>query len=137
MNSTTESHTGFATIIADLFPGYFALVMATGIVSIASFLLGAQPVAWGLFLFNIPVYLILWGLLLLRLWRFPARVVDDFSNHGRGAGFFTLVAASCILGSQFVVITQQYTVAAGLWLLGLILWIFLTYAFFTIVTTIQ
>ena len=35
--------------VANLFPGYFALVMATGIVSMASFLLGMGSIAWTLF----------------------------------------------------------------------------------------
>jgi hypothetical protein len=33
----------YSRVIATLFPGYFALVMATGIVSIASQLLGFPP----------------------------------------------------------------------------------------------
>src|SRR5256885_9335555 len=33
---------------ANLFPGYFALVMATGIISIATFLLEMKPLAWAL-----------------------------------------------------------------------------------------
>ena len=39
--------------IAGFFPGYFALVMATGIVSIASSLLGLRLVAQALFAVNI------------------------------------------------------------------------------------
>jgi tellurite resistance protein TehA-like permease len=137
MSLTNKLNKGFSSIIADLFPGYFALVMATGIVSIASFLFEVYVVAWGLFLFNVPAYIILCILFILRLWRFPKRVADDFKNHGRSASFFTLVAGTCILGSQFVIIAGQFTVATGLWLLGLVLWLFLTYAFFTVVTTIQ
>lgn len=137
MNSTNDLSKGFTGVIANLFPGYFALVMATGIISIASFLFEIHVVAWGLFLFNIPAYMILCVFFIVRLWKFPERVTADFKNHGRSASFFTLVAGTCILGSQFVVIAGQYAVAAGLWLLGLVLWIFLTYAFFTIVTTIQ
>jgi len=33
-----DSQSNFEKAIADLFPGYFALVMATGIISIACFL---------------------------------------------------------------------------------------------------
>ncbi len=40
-----------------LHPAYFALVMATGIVSIASYLLGMTPLAVALFWFNVVAYL--------------------------------------------------------------------------------
>ena len=42
--------------IRHLFPGYFALVMATGIVSIGTFLLDMRRVAWALFLVNAVAY---------------------------------------------------------------------------------
>jgi hypothetical protein len=45
--------------IAELFPGYFALVMATGIVSIAAKLLGLQPLARLLLWINVPCYVLL------------------------------------------------------------------------------
>ncbi|MCK6580406.1 MAG: tellurite resistance/C4-dicarboxylate transporter family protein [Anaerolineae bacterium] len=135
MNSASESAVKPASGVANLFPGYFALVMATGIVSIASFLTGVPAAAWGLLVINIAAYIVLWLLLLIRIWRYPQQVIADLTNHGRSAGFFTVVAGTCVLGSQFVVIAHQYTIAAGLWLLGLLLWVFITYAFFTVVTT--
>ena len=42
--------------LADLYPGYFALVMATGIVSVAGYQLGFYWVAWILFVINIIAY---------------------------------------------------------------------------------
>ncbi len=41
---------------ANLFPGYFALVMATGIVSIASSMLEMRLVAWMLLVINLVAY---------------------------------------------------------------------------------
>jgi hypothetical protein len=41
---------------ANLFPGYFALVMATGIVSIAAHLLGMRALAWALLGINVVAY---------------------------------------------------------------------------------
>lgn len=125
------------SFIANLFPGYFALVMATGIVSIASFLLEVEAVARALLFINVLAYSVLWLLLIIRIWRYPAQVIKDMTSHSRSPGFFTIVASTCILGNQFVIITQQHAIALGLWLWGLILWVFITYAFFTIVTTVQ
>lgn len=123
-----------AEAAANLFPGYFALVMATGIVSIASFLLDLRPVAWALLAVNLIAYLSLWLLTLIRLiWYFP-RLLADVGSHARGPGFFTLVAGTCVLGTQLVVVTGNYTIATGLWWLGVGLWLLVMYAFFTAIT---
>ena len=45
-----------AKSVAELFPGYFALVMATGILSIAGHLLGWPRLARALFYVNLPAY---------------------------------------------------------------------------------
>lgn len=120
--------------VAHLYPGYFALVMATGIVSIASFLLGMGPVAWALFRMNEVAYGILWLLTLVRLVRYPHGVTSDLTDHARGPGFFTVVAGTCVLGSQYAILAGDSTAASLLWALGIVLWVILTYTFFTAVT---
>lgn len=120
--------------VAGLFPGYFALVMATGIISIATHLLKMEAIAWTLLVINVVAYAVLWLLTLLRLlWYFP-RLAADLTSHTRGPGFFTLVAGTCVLGSQSVIIVGNYAAATWLWLLGLILWLLVMYTFFTAVT---
>src|SRR5205085_12008092 len=89
---------------ANLFPGYFALVMATGIISIAAFQLSLKPVAWVLLVINVIAYAILWLLLVIRLLRFFPRVKADLMDHARGPGFFTIVAGTCVLGSELVIV---------------------------------
>ncbi len=120
--------------ISDLHPGYFALVMATGIVSIATYLQGITLIAWALFWFNIVAYVVLWILLLIRLVRYFPQLLADLTNHTRGPGFFTVVAGTCVLGSQFVILTGDTTFAMFLWFLGILLWPIIMYAFFTAVT---
>jgi tellurite resistance protein TehA-like permease len=118
----------------NLFPAYFALVMATGIISVAAYRLELWPVAWALLGLNIAFYTILWLLLLVRLvWFFP-RVLADFTNHARGAGFFTIVAGTCVLGVQLLVIAGAAAIAQALWVLGLLLWLLVMFSFFTVVT---
>jgi tellurite resistance protein TehA-like permease len=120
--------------IRGLFPGYFALVMATGIVSIACHLLEMELVAQVLFQFNKIVYALLWALILARLVFYSRRLAADLIDHARGPGFFTLVAGTCVLGSQFVLLAGNHGAALALWGLGFILWHLLIYTFFTAAT---
>ena len=119
---------------SDLYPGYFAFVMATGVVSIAGYWLEMASVAWLLFYFNIAAYLLLWLLTLIRLLRYRPRLLADLTDHARAPGFLTMVAGTCVLGSQFVILAGDLTTASLLWLLGGLLWIVLIYAFFTAMT---
>lgn len=120
--------------LAGLHPAYFALVMATGIVSIASLLVGLPIVPKALFALNLGFYPLLWLLTILRALRHRDRFLADLSHHGRAVGFFTIVAATCVLGSQCVVIADAPRAAFGLWLLGTILYVVLVYSIFAILT---
>lgn len=120
--------------IRDLFPAYFALVMATGIISIACRLLGMDFLAFPLFYLNQLFYVVLWLMTIVRIVRHPARLLGDLSNHRLGTGFLTIVAGTNVLGSQFVILASNQTVALSLWILGLALWLFLIYALFTVLT---
>jgi tellurite resistance protein TehA-like permease len=73
--------------VADLFPGYFALVMATGIISTATFLLGMKWLAWVLLVINLIAYAVLSFLLMIRVIGFYPRVKADLTDHTRGPGF--------------------------------------------------
>lgn len=108
--------------------------MATGIISIAAFLLGLKPVAWTLLVVNIAAYAILWLLLLIRLIRYFARVKVDIMDHVRGPGFFTVVAGTCVLGSQLIIVAGQDRAASILFFVGLLLWLLIMYTFFAAVT---
>jgi tellurite resistance protein TehA-like permease len=120
--------------LAGLSPAYFAVVMATGIVSIAALLLGMTGIAHTLFWLNVALYLTLWTLYLARLARHGDRVLADLGDHARGVGFFTMVAGTCVLGSQFILVRGDTRVATWLWYLGIGLWLVLTYAVFTLLT---
>jgi tellurite resistance protein TehA-like permease len=123
-----------AEAVRSFSPAYFAMVMATGIVSIAANLLGMSALAVALFWLNIAAYLIIWVISLLRLTLCTSEFLGDLTDHKRGPGFFTVVAGSCVLGSQFVLISQSYKLAVGLWVLSIVLWICLTYTIFTAFT---
>src|SRR5574337_579765 len=130
MNQHAAPTSGLATF----FPGYFALVMATGIVSIAAYFLGMGPIGYALLGFNGCAYIVLWILTIARGVRYRANLIDDLTHHGRSVLFLTMVAGTCVLGNQVALMTPLASVAAGLWLLGVALWLVLIYTFFTVVT---
>ncbi len=115
-------------------PTYFALVMATGIVSTAMYLLGVPAIGWVLFGFNIVAFAVLVVLNVLRLVWFPKNVLSDLFDHKQSPGFFTAVAGCCILGSQFVRIAGNHEAGLAMLVLGIVLWAVLTYAIFTALT---
>lgn len=120
--------------MAALHPAYFGLVMATGVVSLAVYWLDMRYLGRALFWLNVPCYVILLALNLARAWRFPSAFFGDLIDHRQGPGFFTFVAASCILGSQVMTIPDSPGWGLTLWLTGLVAWIGLTYTIFTALT---
>lgn len=120
--------------IADLYPGYFALVMATGIVSIAAYSQGMDAAAWVLFGITQAAFVVLWVLTLARVVFFFPRFLDDLTDHARGPGFFTLVAGTSVLGREFVLLAGDEITALVLWVVAVALWIVLMYTFFAAAT---
>ncbi len=120
--------------VRTLHPAYFALVMATGIVSIAASLMQMSVVADVLLIVNVVAYAVLWVLTIIRLVKFPRDMFADLIDHQRGVGFFTLVAATSVLGSQIVVLRHNLQLGLVLWYLTLVLWLLLIYAVFTALT---
>ncbi|VCU72057.1 putative membrane protein/MT1776 [Pigmentiphaga humi] len=120
--------------LRELSPAYFGLVMATGIVSLASDMMGHAHLARGLFDLNIAQYGLLWLAYLLRAWYFPRRFVGDMTDHARAPGYFTLVAATGILASQFILLRNDMATGFVMWALAVTLWVLLTYTIFTAFT---
>lgn len=120
--------------LVELTPAYFAMVMATGIVSIASHLLGFEFIAAFLFWLNVAFYTGLWLLYIGRIIIYSEHVVADLADHNRSVGFFTMVAGTCILGSQLLILHHALLAAIVLLCLGALLWLFLIYVVFTLLT---
>jgi tellurite resistance protein TehA-like permease len=118
-------------VLRHLPPSIFSLVMATGIVSLACHLAGTstawQVSAWALFALNIIFYLSLWLCLALRCVFHLDAVRADLGSHARAPGFFTLVAATGVLGNQVVVLAGAWQIGLVLWLVAVALWMALTY----------
>jgi tellurite resistance protein TehA-like permease len=115
--------------VRGLSPAYFALVMATGIVSIASEHAEFHRIAAVLLWLNVAQYLLLWILTSWRFLHYRRALFDDLTDHRSGPGALSAVAATCVLGNQLILI-GAYDFALGLWIFGLLLWIALTYGIF-------
>ena len=107
------------------------MVMATGIVSIAADLLEMRSIAVALCWLNLLFFAALWLLTLDRLLRHRDRFFADLVDYGRGPGFFTTIAGTCVLGSQWLIIYDAARMAEALWIFAIILWPVLTYTIFT------
>jgi tellurite resistance protein TehA-like permease len=134
MRLTVTDYTKIKSAISGLPPAYFALVMATGIVSIASYFLGFSFFAMSLLPLNIVFYVVLWALTISRLLLYPSRVLTDLNDHSSGVGFFTIVAATCVIGNQIVLLTKAYELGCFLLGLGAVLWVIIIYSVFTAFT---
>ncbi len=112
--------------VAALTPGYFAGVMATGIVSIGAQLRGFTILAGTLFWLAVAFFLVL---VVLNVWRFVAfrrHMSDDFHDPARAFGFFTFIAATNVLGAALVGI-GHITLASILLTASVLIWIVLGY----------
>jgi tellurite resistance protein TehA-like permease len=116
--------------IAQFPPGYFAMVMATGIVSVASHITGFPLIAGLLFWLNIFFYMFLWAVTSARIVWFRDHFLSDFSDLKRGPGYFTTIAATCILGRQAILMKSAFFWGAALWVAGTALWVVLIYSVF-------
>jgi tellurite resistance protein TehA-like permease len=70
----------------------------------------------------------------LRAWRYPRRFFGDMVAHLTAPGYFTAVAGTGILASQFFVLAENVAAGTALWLLAVVLWLCLTYTVFTALT---
>src|SRR5690554_2077381 len=114
----TGSSSRLVLAVRDLFPGYFALVMATGIISIASFALKMNTTAWLLMLVNIAAFAVLSLMLIARLVFFGRNAFEDLRNYQRGPGYFTVVAGTCVLGNQIMTVGGMRSAAYILWIVA-------------------
>lgn len=112
-------------------PAYFGMVMATGIVSLAAYREGILGLAQALFYANIVFYAVLWVLTVLRAVRYPRQFFGDMIDHLRGPGFFTMVAATSLLGSQAILLDGNFAAGTILFGVAIGLWILLIYTIFT------
>lgn len=122
--------------VRTLNPGYFALVMATGILSIAMFHQHAYALSVALFWLCGIAFIMLLAANTLRITAFRREFAHDLSDPARAFGVFTFVAAADVTGSRFALdkhFTLSYSLLASAW----VAWLLLSYIvpWFAIVQT--
>src|SRR5690625_83771 len=98
MSSTLPARADAA--VAGLTPGYFALVMATGILSVGTSLEGFEGLSSALMWMCIAAFVVLLGLTIIRTIRHREEIASDFLDPARAFGFFTYVAGTNVLGTR-------------------------------------
>ena len=106
-----------SNFVKNLPPAYFAMVMATGIVSIAAKIQGFEHLAMFFFWAAALFYVALWALSIARFVRFRSAMVADFTNHAVAPGFFTAAAGTGVLGASSLLVMGWPWLAWPLWFL--------------------
>lgn len=116
-----------------LHPGNFAMVMASGIISIGFSTLHFERLAEALYVYAVGAWLMLMALSALRALLYAPAVRDDLLNPRTVFSFFTLVAATDIVG--LLLLDRGHTaLALACWFFAFAAWCTLLYLAFSVLT---
>lgn len=119
--------------LKDLYPGYFAMTMATGIISVALKMQSFFQLAEVFYYITIITWVVMTILYTWRLVKFPKAVLDNLTNPRTTFIFFTFVAATDIAG----ILLHQHgfiKLAIVCWFIAFIYWSALMYFGFASLT---
>ena len=107
-------------------PAWFASVMGTGAVAIASYKYSSywsplKEVGIALTYLNVILYVVLLVPWILRWIRYRKDALEDLRHPSKGHFYGTSGAATIVLAAQFLAVLHNQTVAWYLWLWGLVL----------------
>lgn len=109
-----------------LSPGYFAFVMAGGIVSIGLHLKDQRVASTAVLVVAAAGYVVLVALSLWRLIAYRRDMRADLADSGRAFGFFTFIAAGNVLGVRLIA-EGRHSTAAALLVVSALTWLVLGY----------
>ena len=112
--------------VQGLTPGYFALVMATGIISVGMKFEGYEVISFLLLTICATAFVVL---VCLNVWRFVSyrtSVEEDFMDPRRAFGFFTFVAGTNVLGVRLGM-DGYFNVTGTLLVVSGVTWLILGY----------
>lgn len=112
--------------VRTLNPGYFALVMATGILSTAMYHQRAYVLSVGLLWLAGVAFVVLLCLTVIRIAVFHDEFARDLVDPSRAFGTFTFVAAADVLGTRLAIDTH-WAVAFALLAIAWLTWLVLGY----------
>jgi tellurite resistance protein TehA-like permease len=113
--------------LASYFPGYFAMVMATGIIAIGCRSIGIPWLGEALYVVAAVAYVVIAVLTTARLVRYPRLLIADITSHAKGFAFTTAVAGTEVLGTASLILFGWWQLALALWWVGVALWAVLIY----------
>lgn len=116
-----------------MYPGYFTLTMATGIISIGTNLLEMRAISIMMYILALLSWIGLFSVYTWRLLRFPKDVFEDLMNPRKTFSFFSFVAATSVLGLLFHTHGHEY-LAVICWLTAFFVWAGLLYCTFSVLT---
>jgi tellurite resistance protein TehA-like permease len=116
-----------------LHPGNFALVMSSGIIALGFQILGYQGLASAMRTVALAAWVVLVLLSLARLFRFAAAVRIDLLNPRMVFSYFTLVAATNIVGLLLHGM-GHVGLAMACWVMAFLVWCALLYLAFSVLT---
>ena len=123
---TATSRGALTRAVETLDPGYFALVMGTGIVSVGMRNHGLTTFSMVLLWLTAAGYALLLVLTVIRAAAFPKALRGDFDDPARGFRFFTFVAGTAVLGTRLTLSGHRHTALVLLAVAG-VAWILLGY----------
>lgn len=117
---------GIGNAVRTLNPGYFALVMATGIVSVAMYHHHAHALSVALLWLAGAEFVILTVLTAARIIAFRSDFAKDLADPGRAFAMFTFVAAVDVVGARLA-LDAHHMAALALLTVGWTSWLVLGY----------
>lgn len=126
MNTAQPRTAPISTAVRGLSPGYFALVMATGIISVGMRLIGRDLISQVMLIICAVSWVLLVALTIWRIVGYRGAMVEDFTNPRRAFGFFTFIAGTNVLGVRLAM-AGLYSITAALLILSGVSWIVLGY----------
>ncbi|MFF4986947.1 tellurite resistance/C4-dicarboxylate transporter family protein [Streptosporangium saharense] len=112
--------------VRDLEPAYFAMVMATGIISVDTRTMGLNVPSAVLLWVGIAGYAVLLALSGWRLLGCRAEMARDLGDPAKAFGFFTFVAATNLLGTR-IALDGHLGIAAVFFVVGALCWLVMAY----------
>ncbi|NOS36290.1 MAG: C4-dicarboxylate ABC transporter, partial [Deltaproteobacteria bacterium] len=117
--------------LENLYPGYYTLTMATGIIGVAMHLLGLPVVGDQFYMLTIISWCVLTLIYTVRLVCFPKAVLNDLMNPRLTFNFFTFVAGTSVAG-LLLDLHGHHLLTLLCWVVAFLAWVILLYFSFSV-----
>ena len=122
--------------LKDMYPGYFTLTMATGIISLGMGLLDFPKLAMGMYAITMLSWAVLFVIYMGRIVRFPGAVWSDVINPRKTFNFFSFVAGTSVAG-LLLHFHGHDSLALLCWAVAFVAWLALLYFSFGVLTLVH